>query len=175
MNMGKLAALIVSGVMLCLPAAQAQPPAAPALATEMPSDAQVAAAMDLLKANHTIDNLNATLDTLAPLQRAQIKRQLPALSDDAVAALIQSIRGAIRARQDELLHLHAIEYARHFSEQELRDLSAFYRSELGQKYISQLPALIKESSPMAIRWVTAVLAEEQQRILDSLPKQDKKT
>src|SRR6185503_3074705 len=97
----------------------------------------------------------------------------PALSDATIAALIQKIRDVVMARQDELLRLYAIEYARHFSEQELHDLASFYRSDLGKKYIAEVPVLVKESAPITTRWMIGVITQEQQKIMESLPKPDK--
>lgn len=43
-------------------------------------------------------------------------------------------------------------YARHFSESELRDMIAFYRSPTGQRLIQRTPAIMRESAATAQAW-----------------------
>jgi hypothetical protein len=64
-------------------------------------------------------------------------------------------------------------YNKHFTEQELKDLVAFYTSPTGQKAIQVMPDLLKESmeksaelmNPRLVQLVNQVLEEEKQRIL----------
>jgi hypothetical protein len=179
--MRKTAALALFATIALLPAATtsaawAQAIAAPPEAgADMPPESRIAAATALLRATHAVQNVGAMLDTLMPLQKAQLKRARPNLSDAAIEASLLKMRDAILARQDEMLRLYSIEYARHFSEQELRDLAAFYQSDVGKKYIALVPVLLKESVPLMTRWVLGVITQEEQNILKTLPQQDKKT
>ena len=43
-------------------------------------------------------------------------------------------------------------YAKHFTEAELKDIVAFYRTPAGKKMIAQEPAAIKESLDAAQQW-----------------------
>ncbi len=171
-----LAALTLLASLAAFPAAQAQAIAAPAApGADTPPESRIEAATDLLRATHAAENVGALLDTLMPLQKAQLRRAVPGLSDEAAEALLLKVREAILARQGEMLRLYGIEYAQHFSEQELRDLAAFYRSEVGKKYIALVPVLLKESVPLMTRWLLGVIVQEEQNILKTLPLQDKKT
>jgi uncharacterized protein len=144
-------------------AAGAQP------AEAVPTEAQISAALDLLAATHAVDTFNTRLDALVPLETAQIKRAAPSLNDSQVALIEKRLRDAITARQSELLRIQAIEYARHFDEKELHDLAAFYRSDLGQKYIAAAPALAQEIAPVVQKWMQNVAGEAVQDLLKSLP------
>jgi hypothetical protein len=137
-------------------------------------ESSIQAGIALLKASRTMDNLNAVFEAIAPQEKAQIKRAAPSLSDAAIDTIVQTIRTVVMGREDELLRLNAIEYARHFTEQELKDLAAFYESDLGKKYISEVPNLIRETSPVMVRWLQGVMAQELPNLLKALPPQEKK-
>jgi hypothetical protein len=55
-------------------------------------------------------------------------------------------------RVSELVDASARIYASHFTEQELRDLLAFYQSPLGQKVLAQEPKVLDESMTFAGDW-----------------------
>jgi len=55
-------------------------------------------------------------------------------------------------RVTELVDASARIYATHFTEQELRDLLAFYQSPLGQKALAQEPKVLDESMVYAGTW-----------------------
>jgi hypothetical protein len=148
------------------PAQQTAPQTADA---DAPSESHIAAAIDFLKAIHSDVNIQAMLDVVIPLAMQQAKRAQPNLSDAAAAMILQRFREAITARQDEMMRLQATEYARHFSEQELHDLAAFYRSPVGQKYVTSIPTLLKETSPIMQRWIAGVVQQVLQDLQHSLP------
>jgi hypothetical protein len=134
-----------------------------------PSERTIAAALDLLKATGAVNTIQAQLDALVPLETQQIKRTVPGISDEMVALVEKKLRDAVNVRQDELLRIQAIEYARHFNEQELHELADFYRSDLGRKYISSIPSLLQEVAPVVRQWVQSVVQQAQQDLLRSLP------
>ncbi len=123
------------------------------------SQSHIDAALELLQVSNTIGNVSAMLDTLAPLQADRIKKDHPNLSEKDVSALQSAIKGEILARQDEILLIYATVYARHFSEDELRQLTAFYRSDVGNKFVTSVPMLLNESAPLAFSWVMQVIAD----------------
>ncbi len=134
-----------------------------------PSESHISAALDLLAATHAIDTFNARLDALVPLETAQIKRAAPSLNDSQVALIEKRLRDSLTTRQSELLRIQAIEYARHFDEKELHDLAAFYRSDVGQKYITASPAIAQELAPVLQKWVQDVVEGTLQDLLKTLP------
>jgi uncharacterized protein len=153
-------------------AQEAAQPVAPAQTADAdaPSESHIAAALDLLQATHASDNIHAILTSMAPLMAAQMKRERPQLGDPQIALIVQKIREGMLSRQSEVMRIYALIYARHFTEDELHGLSAFYRSNLGQKYVTTVPSLIAEAMPLMTRWAAAIAPEIQQEILQSLPK-----
>ena len=139
---------------------------APAFAQEsappadQPSQAQIDAAMDLLQANNTAANMQAMLDTILPLQVAQLRREHPTASDETIKAILRIVRDAISNHTDDLIRIYAVAYARRFSIEELHALTDFYRSEAGQKYLKELPALMKDVAPVGIAYLQGVIRQE---------------
>jgi hypothetical protein len=66
-----------------------------------------------------------------------------------VAAMVQK---QYEPRVSELVDQSARIYATHFSEQELRDLLAFYQSPLGKKALAEEPKVLDESMVYAGTW-----------------------
>jgi hypothetical protein len=62
------------------------------------------------------------------------------------------IRAASAPRVEELLNEVAKMYAARFTEQELKDVLAFYKSTAGQKVIVQEPAIFEQSVSFSERW-----------------------
>jgi hypothetical protein len=121
-----------------------------------PSQVQIDAALEVMNANGSAANLMAMIDTLAPIEAAQIKKEHPGASDAIIATLQGVVRTAVVAHQDDLLRLYAIGYARHFTVEELHALAAFYKSDVGQKYIHEIPALVKDMTPVGISYVQKI-------------------
>lgn len=167
---------LIFPLLLTLPSLAAAQTALPQTAdADAPSESHIQAALDLLNATHASENFQAVLASITPLETQQIKRAMPTLSDEAIVVIEKKLTDAVTARQDELARIQAIEYARHFDEQQLRDLTAFYRSDLGQKYVTALPAIIQETAPIVRQWITGVIGQAQQDIMRSLAKPGDKT
>ena len=62
------------------------------------------------------------------------------------------LRKEYEAKKAELVYEVAIVYAKHFTEQELKELVAFYKSPLGQKMLKEEPVALDESFKRAQDW-----------------------
>ena len=62
------------------------------------------------------------------------------------------LRKEYEAKKAEIVYEVAIVYAKHFTEQELKDMVAFYRSPLGQKMLKEEPIALDESFKRAQDW-----------------------
>ena len=62
------------------------------------------------------------------------------------------LRREYEAKKAELVYEVAIVYAKHFTEQELKELVAFYKSPLGQKMHKEEPVALDESLKRAQDW-----------------------
>jgi hypothetical protein len=146
----------------------------PAQTSEKPSQVQIDAAKDLLLANNTAENVKAVVSALVPAQEAELRREHPTISDETIHAIIGTVQNAITSHTDELISLYAIAYARHFSVEEMHALAAFYRSEPGQKYLKELPGLVKETTPVGITYLKGVIMQEVQQAIEKMRKQGMK-
>jgi len=136
--------------------------AQPSQTAPAPSKAQIDAAVDLLKANNTAGNTAAVLETLLPIEAAAVKREHPTADDATIKKLLDVVRDTVIAHEDELIQLYAVAYAQHFSVDELHALAAFYRSDVGQKYIQSIPVLMKEVAPLGIAYLEKLIAQSVQ-------------
>jgi uncharacterized protein len=66
-----------------------------------------------------------------------------------VAAALQK---EFDAKRNEVIDTFARAYARHFTEQELKDLLLFYKTPLGQKFSKEEPAAIEDGLKGAQAW-----------------------
>ncbi len=125
-------------------------------AAPKPVDSHMAAAMDLLQANGSLGSVGALLDALAPIQALEIQHEQPNLSAAQIASIQAAIKNEFMARIDELERIVAAGYVDKFSEDELRTLAAFYRSDVGKKYVETVPTLVKSLAPAETAWALSV-------------------
>jgi uncharacterized protein len=124
--------------------------AVPALAQE-PTPTAIAAARDMLAARGSM----RVFDTIIPRVVESVKNSLLPTNLNVsrelneVAALLSK---EYQPKLDEVSADVARIFAQHFSEKELKDLTAFYRTPLGQKLVREEPAAIQESFQQAQRW-----------------------
>ena len=135
--------------------APAQQPAAQQPAPPKPaSPSAIAAARDLL----AVKNVNQVYAGAVPniVQRTKdafLANNLNYQKDlDEVAIVVAK---ALAGREKEIGEQMAKIYANDFSEQELKDLTAFYKSPLGQKVLAQEPKSIQTSMTYMGQWAQA--------------------
>jgi hypothetical protein len=134
-------ALAAALVGFALTAAQAQAPSAGA----------VAAARELIQ----VKGGGAMFEPVIPGVVESTKNNLlptnPNLSRELNEVSLQ-LRKEFEAKKAELVYEVAIVYAKHFTEQELKELVTFYRSPLGQKMLKEEPVALDESLKRAQDW-----------------------
>ena len=77
----------------------------------------------------------------------------PALSKELETVALQ-LRAEFAPRSNELLDLVAKLYARQFTEMELSQIVAFYRSPIGSKLLAKEPAVNDESLGLVQQWAS---------------------
>ena len=82
----------------------------------------------------------------------------PNLSRD-LSEIVQKLHTEMAPRRAELENEIVKAYAQHFTEQELRDALAFYKSPLGRKILAEEPKAVDDSMKRADEW-TSKFAEE---------------
>ena len=150
-----LAASLAFALALPTLPASAQQPAAPQAAPLKPaSPSAIAAAKDLL----AVKNVSQVYAQAVPniVQRTKdafLANNLSYQKDlDEVAVVVAK---SLTGREKEIGEQMAKIYASDFTEQELKDLTAFYKSPLGQKVLAQEPKSIQTSMNFMGQWAQA--------------------
>ena len=110
-------------------------------------------------------------DSIMTTAASAIRAEHPTVSDDNLRLFYAAFSQEMEASFDDLLKMQAKVYEAHFSESELRALTAFYKSDLGRKVISETPAITREEVPIGIKWGQTVAPAAMQRALDKLKKE----
>jgi hypothetical protein len=146
--------------------------AVPAFPQSPPPDA-MAAARELIETMHTADQFKALMPIIVRNLKPAIVQNRPEVDRD-YDAIIPIMLAGMNARVNELIEQITALYARSFSIEELRDITAFYRAPTGQKFLQKLPAITQESMTIGQRFGQSVAAEMQNRIVEELRKRGHK-
>jgi hypothetical protein len=125
-------------------------------------------ALELSRKVAALTNAQTTGDQMLSLIMPQLTelvvRANPGKEDAARAIMDQKVVPAMRAMLPEMAELTAQIYARHFTVEELTQLTEFYGTPLGQKLIQTQPALIAEAGQAGQQWAIKVM----QKVLHDL-------
>jgi hypothetical protein len=83
--------------------------------------------------------------------KAMFEQQNPALGKD-LTTVAAKLRTELGPRIDEVNTVIAKAYASHFTESELKEMLAFYKSPLGRKMISEEPKALAQAMNFAQDW-----------------------
>lgn len=157
-GMGMLALMLVAAPAL------AQQPAAPA-----PSATALQTARNLVQANgeaHAFDGVIQNLVDGAALGFLQTNPDLaPQLRD-----LAATLRPEFDKRQGEIIDILATAYATRFTEAELKEALAFYKSPVGQKLVTDRPAIVQQAVQNMQIWGAKLNTEVMDRIRAEMKK-----
>jgi hypothetical protein len=132
--------------------------ASPAPAQQQPSANAIALAREIIAAKGG----NSLYDPVIP-QIIDRARTIFIQSNPMLTAPLNEVAAKLRAeltpRVNELINDGAKLYASRFTEQELKDVLAFYKSPLGRKVITQEPAILDQSAENMDTWANK-FAEE---------------
>jgi hypothetical protein len=137
--------------------AQQRPPAAAAPAASAPAAAPKASPTAMLLAKELID-LKGAASAYDPLVNGVIEyhknfylQTNPTLQRD-LNQVAQKLAGDLAPRKAEMQQELTRIYAAHFTEQELKEVLAFYKTPLGKKLIAEEPKALEESMKAADDW-----------------------
>lgn len=129
-----------------------------AAAQQQPSPAAIAAAKEIV----AIKGVKGVYDPLVGGVIEKAKRMFlqtnPMLGKD-LNEVAAKLRGDLNPRTVEVVAETARLYTVRFTEQELKDAVAFYKSPLGQKLLVQEPLIADESMRSAASWAEKLSAE----------------
>ena len=145
------------------------PPANPPSPAATPADAaKIAVAVKILQETHTLDNMTSMLDLMTPAMLAAIKRQLPGITDETYKLIAQMLPDEMRADLPKLITMEAQVYAEHFTLEELKVLDGFYQTPTGQKMVTEVPKILRETVPLGMAWGREAGEDAMQRVITKL-------
>jgi len=157
--------IAASFIALCLigrgPAA-AQPAATPT------QDA-LAAARELVQVARAADQLKLILPSIIQALKPAVVQGRPEVERDFDAfapALLDNMSARLPEFADEIVLI----YARNFTPGEMREMTTFYRTPVGQKLLEKLPTVTQESMRAGQAWGQRIGAEVQNRMIEELRK-----
>jgi hypothetical protein len=135
-----------------LPAGAQQPAAPPPAAPLKPvSPSALQAARDLLAVKNVSQVYATAVSNIVQRVKDQILGSNLSYQKDLNEIAVTEVQ-AMTGREKEIGEQMAKIYANDFTEQEMKDLTAFYKSPLGQKVLSQEPRSIQASMSFMSQW-----------------------
>lgn len=127
---------------------------APARAQEI-SESHLKAARAAVAAIHASDQFDLVLPAASDALKKELIQKDPDLGDFILKTVDEQTL-AIVARRGDIEKETALAYARTFSEAELSEMAAFYRTETGKKLIAQGPQVMQEVAKSGQIWQRGV-------------------
>jgi hypothetical protein len=119
--------------------------------TKAPSPAQLLMAKELIELKGATKAFDPLLAGVIEYHKNFFLQTNPNLGKD-LDLVAQKLIADLAPRKAEMQQEIARIYAEHFSEQELKDALAFYKTPLGRKLISEEPKVLDESMKAADDW-----------------------
>jgi len=123
----------------------------PAAHSQQPSAAAMSTAKEIVTVTGATTLFNPLIAGVVEQAKLLFLQQNPGLSKDLNEIAIK-IRNDLTPRFDELVNDVARNYAIHFTEQELKDVLAFYKSPAGKKLITEQSKVVEASMKFAQDW-----------------------
>lgn len=120
-----------------------------------------AAAVEMVEAANMDETLRESLDTMLKMQMEQNAQLRP--FEEVMRTFFARYMSWAELKDD-----YAALYAEAFTEAELRELTAFYRSPLGQKVATTTPQLMARAASLGEKAVQAHLPELQRMIMERM-------
>jgi hypothetical protein len=131
---------------------------APAARAQAPTPAAMLTAGEIVKLTGATALFNPLVAGVVEQAKLLFLQQNPALTKD-VDEVAKKMRADLAPRMSEISSNVAMNYATRFSEQELKDLLAFYQSPTGKKLVAVQPEIVNASLKFAQDWANK-LSEE---------------
>jgi len=137
--------------------------------TQTPPPEAMAAARELVLAAQASDNLKKLLPIVAQQLKPAIVQGRAEVGRDYDAIMPQLMEGML-ARTDSIMDGLAVVYARNLTIDEMRQLTDFYRSPLGQRFLQKMPVIFQESMVLGQRWGEEAAGQLHDRMIEELRK-----
>jgi hypothetical protein len=152
-------AAVVLALAACAPAARAQ----------QPSAASIQIAKQLVEVTGATTLFNPLIAGVVEQAKILFLQQNPALAKDLNEVAAQ-IRMQLQPRFSQITDEIARQYVTNFSEQELKDILAFYQSPAGKKMLTVQPKIVESSMTFAGDWANKLSDEVIAKMRDEMKK-----
>jgi uncharacterized protein len=128
-----------------------------------PSPEAIAAARELIQVTHATDQFKIILPTLFQSLKAAIVQNRPEV-EKAYDAMIPIFNQKAEQRLDELTTVIATVYANNFTVDEIHDITAFFHSPTGQKFVQRQQTVIQQSMAAGQQFGREIASDVQQEM-----------
>jgi uncharacterized protein len=144
----------------------------PAVAQSPPPEA-MDAARELVTTVNAADQFKALLPLIVRNLKPAIVQNRPEVEHD-YDIIMPILMAGMNARVDEIVEQIAAIYARNFTADEMREVTAFYRGPTGQKFLEKQPVILQDSMAIGQKFGQSIAIEMQNRIVEELRKRGHK-
>ncbi len=134
-----------------------------------PSAAALATAKQLVTATGATALFSPLIAGVIEQSKLLYLQQNPMLQKD-LNEIAAKLRTELSPKFVEITDEVAHEYATHFTEQELKDILAFYQTPVGKKLLQEQPTVANESMKFAQDWANKLSTEVTAKMRDELKK-----
>lgn len=131
------------------------------------SEAHVAAAKKAISVTKATARLNAILPSAAANTAGRLIQERPDI-EAQITEIVNESALELAPRRGDLEVEAAKIYARTFSEKELGDLAAFFETDTGQKFLKELPILVREIERASRVWTNGINRDLVQKVNEKM-------
>jgi hypothetical protein len=154
------ACLLFAASFVSAPVLGAQDAASTSNAIAGIAPAKVATIRSLIEATGQANLMRQSMRAMVDMQQGSLTQQLPPEFFNVMLRMADERMGEM---MDALIPI----YARQFSQEELDELVAFYRSPLGQRLVKATPAITRESMEAGRQWGIKLGTAAAQEVMNS--------
>ena len=122
---------------------------------QQPSAAALSSAKEIVQVSGATALFNPLIAGVVEQAKLLLLQQNPSLNKE-LTEIANKIRTDLAPRFDEINSEVARLYATHFTEQELKDVLAFYKSSSGKKLVAEQPLVVDASLKFAQNWANGL-------------------
>ena len=141
----------------------------PLASAQQPSTAAMASAKELISLTGATTLFSPLIAGVVEQAKVLYLQQNPGLSKD-LNEIATQMRTDLQPRFSELTDEVARLYATNFTEQELKDILAFYKTTAGKKLLSEQPKVVDSSMKFAQEWANRLSDQVIAKMRDELKK-----
>jgi len=141
----------------------------PAAHSQEPSATAMATAKEIVALTGATALFNPLIAGVVEQAKLLFLQQNPTMGKD-LNEVAAKLRSDLAPRFDELVNDVARNYATHFTEQELKDVLAFYKTPAGTKLVAEQPKVFDASMKFAQDWSNKLSDEVIAKMRDELKK-----